>query len=41
MVDAFSLVVSHGMLVFVIWRLMTLRDPEDQAAVRWRRDTGE
>jgi hypothetical protein len=36
MVDAFSLLVSHGMLVFVIWRLMVLRDPEDRPDIRLR-----
>lgn len=36
MVDAFSLVVSHGMLVFVVWRLLTLRDPDEPANVRFR-----
>lgn len=36
MVDAFSLLVSHGMLVFVIWRLMLLRDPDRQPDRRFR-----
>jgi hypothetical protein len=36
MIDALALVVSHGMLVFVIWRLMWLRDPDAQPDVRLR-----
>lgn len=36
MVDAFSLLVSHGMLVVVIWRLMLLRDPDRQPDRRFR-----
>lgn len=36
MVDAFSLVVSHGMLVFVVWRLMMLRDPDEPVNARFR-----
>jgi hypothetical protein len=36
MIDAFALVVSHAMLLFVVWRLMTLRDPGVQPDVRFR-----
>lgn len=36
MIDALALVVSHGMLVFVIWRVMMLRDPDVQPDVRFR-----
>ena len=36
MIDAFALLVSHGMLVFVIWRVLTLRDPDEQPDVRFR-----
>lgn len=28
MVDAFSMLVSHGMLLYVVWRLLKLRDPD-------------
>ena len=34
MVDAFSLLVSHGMIAFVVWRLMSLRDPDAEADIR-------
>lgn len=34
MVDTFALLLSHGMLVFLVWRLMTLRDPEEAGAIR-------
>lgn len=36
MIDALALLVSHGMLVFVVWRLMWLRDPDAKADVRFR-----
>ena len=36
MVDAFSLLVSHGMLAFVIWRLLVQRDPDETGNVRVR-----
>ena len=36
MIDALALVVSHGMLLFVVWRLMWLRDPGAQPDVRIR-----
>lgn len=36
MVDAFSLLVSHGMLAFVIWRLLVQRDPEETGNARFR-----
>lgn len=36
MIDAFALLVSHGMLIFVILRLMTVRDPDVQPDVRFR-----
>ncbi len=32
MVDAFSMLVSHGMLLYVVWRLLKLRDPDEQRA---------
>lgn len=35
MVDTFSLLVSHGMLVALVWRLMLLRDPEEPGIVRY------
>jgi len=38
MVDAFSLLVSHGMLAFVIWRLLVQRDPDETGNVRVRPD---
>ncbi len=28
MVDLFSILVSHGMIAFVVWRLLKTRDPE-------------
>lgn len=36
MIDAFSLLVSHGMLALVIWRLMLRRDPDGQPPARAR-----
>ena len=36
MIDALALVVSHGMLLFVVWRLMWLRDADAQPDVRFR-----
>lgn len=37
MVDAFSLLISHGMLVYVIWRLMGMRDPDEKSVLRHRK----
>jgi hypothetical protein len=34
MVDAFTMLVSHGMLLFVLWRLLKLRDPDEPGGVR-------
>jgi hypothetical protein len=34
MVDNLSLLISHGMLVFLVWRLMSLRDPEEPGIIR-------
>lgn len=28
MVDAVSMLISHGMLLYVVWRLLKLRDPD-------------
>ena len=36
MIDALALGISHGMLVFVVWRLMWLRDPDVRPDVRFR-----
>jgi hypothetical protein len=36
MVDAFSLLVSHGMLAYVIWRLLVQRDPDEGGNFRIR-----
>jgi len=41
MVDAFSLLVSHGMLAFVIWRLLVERDPDEAGSARFRRGAKE
>jgi hypothetical protein len=38
MVDNFSMLVSHGMLLFVLWRLLKLRDPEERPASRFHPD---
>ena len=37
MVDALSLLISHSMLVYVIWRLMGMRDPDEKIAQRHRK----
>lgn len=34
MVDTISLLLSHGMMIAVVWRLMTLRDPEEPGMIR-------
>lgn len=34
MVDTFSMLVSHGMLLFVVWRLLKTRDPEEHQPSR-------
>lgn len=34
MVDNLALLISHGMLVYMVWRLMGLRDPEEIGRVR-------
>lgn len=34
MVDNLSLLLSHGMLVILILRLMTIRDPEEAGKIR-------
>ena len=37
MVDALSLLISHGMLVYVLWRLIGLRDPDEKSVLRHRK----
>jgi len=34
MVDNVSLLLSHGTLIWLIWRLMRLRDPEEPGLIR-------
>lgn len=36
MVDTISLLVSHGMLVALVWRLTSLRDPEEPGTIRYQ-----
>jgi|GEM_PF-4946759 len=36
MVDNFSMLISHGMLLFVLWRLLKLRDPEERNDTRFQ-----
>jgi hypothetical protein len=38
MVDNLALLISHGMLFALIWRLMSLRDPEEPGLLRHRPD---
>lgn len=34
MVDAVALLLSHSFLIYLVWKLMSLRDPEDQGVIR-------
>ena len=36
MVDTLSMLISHGMLLYVVWRLLNLRDPDERGATRFR-----
>lgn len=35
MVDNLALLISHGALLYVIWRIATARDPEDRGDIRF------
>lgn len=35
MVDSLALLLSHGLLIAVIWRLMSLKDPEEKGVIRY------
>ena len=34
MIDTVTMLVSHGALLYVLWRLVKLRDPDDYNEVR-------
>jgi len=38
MVDNLALLLSHGMMFVLVWRLMSLRDPEEPGLLRHRPD---